>query len=597
MGAVPGLLGIALALFAASLAAQPAEPAGENESLSLRDVRWGLAPVRWRGLLATELRSFDAEGQPRQIHRVDSAQVQASSYVWQPWFAQVNGSLGIVSSSDRGTGASRSTGLTGNGAVHLFPASRHPFQASFDVSDSRSADQATSRAVRSTRFGARQSHRSVSGNEHSAAGYSRSVLESSGFGRDTLDVLNASHSRRAGLHALDGNADFSRNRRGGADERAEFARVFGRHAWSSGGLVSLDTTASYGASDLRLASAGTPEGTRNEFFQVNHFFNWRQEEDDPLYVTGGARYFRNTVEAGDSAADAASTMGHANAGYRYSPNLFLSAGASATHSTSSGGSGVLSSTQSAAASYSADPRRFGAYVYSASAGASALNQTGGNVPARQLFSANAGHNVQRTIELGGADSLVGTLSQNLAEARDSVAGGLHTLGHHASLMWRAVRGEELAGLLGVSAADSRTRGHTRSAFQLLNAQASAQAQTGRYAFLTGNLTVQGTRQASAEAPLGPFNVNIGGGLTYQHQRAFGVPGLRYLATYERNDYRTNTRLEGDLEASREHVTASLDQRLEWRIGKLVARLSFRLAEIDGKESASLFLRLARELGD
>ena len=73
--------------------------------------------------------------------------------------------------------------------------------------------------------------------------------------------------------------------------------------------------------------------------------------------------------------------------------------------------------------------------------------------------------------------------------------------------------------------------------------------------------------------------------------------LRYLAIYERSDYQLNTRLQGDLNALRDQVTWSFEQRLEYRIGKLETRLSYRLAEIDGKKNALLFLRIAREFGD
>jgi hypothetical protein len=92
-------------------------------------------------------------------------------------------------------------------------------------------------------------------------------------------------------------------------------------------------------------------------------------------------------------------------------------------------------------------------------------------------------------------------------------------------------------------------------------------------------------------------VSRNGGATYQHLRVFGVAQLRYLAIYERSDYQLNTRLQGDINALREQVAWSFEQRLEYRIGKLETRLSYRLAEIDGKKNALLFLRIAREFGD
>ena len=45
------------------------------------DVRWEHAPIRWRGLLATDMRSFSVEGQAQRRDFVESAILQATSYV------------------------------------------------------------------------------------------------------------------------------------------------------------------------------------------------------------------------------------------------------------------------------------------------------------------------------------------------------------------------------------------------------------------------------------------------------------------------------------------------------------------------------------
>ena len=572
-----------------------AEGAGAQEDA---DAPWGLAPVRWRGLVAADLRSFSADGQPRRIEQVESGQLQFSSYLWQPWFAQVQGGVGAVNSSARGGDArSDAASLTGNGMLNLFPASRFPFQASCDDSDSRASDQFTGQTFQTRRYGLRQSHRDLTGDATSTASYDRSAIVSSTQRRDTLDVLNASHARRLGAHSLDGNANLSRNERAGADERSELARLSGRHAWSEGGLVNVDTTVSYGASDQRLASGGPLSASRSELFQVNSFFNRRRDEEDPWSLTGGVRYFQSEASAGAGGAASHSLAGHLNGAYRQSRNLLLNAGASATQTSSSNGTEALLSTQSAGAAYTADARRLGEYLYNASLGASLLNQSGAQEGPRRVVSGQAAHNLQRNFDVGDARALSLTLAQSVSQAEDSVAGGLTTLSHNASLMWRVTRGDSLAGFAAASAADSRTSGSSESVFQLVNVQLSGQAQARRDSTLQANLTAQGTRQGTAQAPPAGFDVNVNGGATYQHSNAFGVPRLRYLAIYERNDYRLNTRLQGDLNAAREQVSESFEQRLEYRIGKLEARLSVRFAELDGRENALLFFRLARELGD
>ncbi|HEU5176243.1 MAG TPA: hypothetical protein VFU24_02225 [Burkholderiales bacterium] len=576
---------------AALMTAAAAPGAGAQDTNA--EEPWGLAPVRWRGFVAADLRSFSAEGQPRRLERVGSGQLQFSSYVWQPWFAQLEGGIGGVASSG-GDGATRSDTLTGNGLLNIFPVSRFPFQANFEVSDSRTSDQFTGQTFQTRRYGVRQSHRDPAGEGASTGSFDRSTFVSAAQGRDTLDVLNASHVRRLGAHTLDGNANLTRNARDGTDEHSDFTRLSGRHAWTEAGLVTVDTTVSYGASDQRLASSGLAGAARAESFQVNSFFSGRRDEDDPWSVTGGVRYFQNeTSGLGD--VTLYSLAGHVNAAYRYSRQLVLNAGASATQNSSAGEDASLA-TLSAGANYTMDTLRLGDYLYNVTVGGNLLEQLGEPSVERDVVSAQAGHNLQRTLDFVGAQALTLTLAQSVNEVQDSVAGGLFTLTNNASAMWRLTRADGLAGFVSASAADSRSRGYNDSVFQLLNVQLSGQGQVSRYSTLLANLTVQGTREGTQQAQ-GGFNVNRNGGITYQHQRAFGVPRLRYLAIYERNDYRLNSRAQGDLNAPREQLGESFEQRLEYRIGKLEARLTVRFAELDGKDNALVFFRVARELGN
>ena len=82
---------LALASCVAAHAAEPPAPAPDPPSApaesGLTDVRWELAPIRWRGLLALDLRSFNVEGQAYRREVIESASIYASSYVYQPWFA------------------------------------------------------------------------------------------------------------------------------------------------------------------------------------------------------------------------------------------------------------------------------------------------------------------------------------------------------------------------------------------------------------------------------------------------------------------------------------------------------------------------------
>ena len=568
---------------------QPVPAAAVSEP-GLSDVRWELAPIRWRGLLAMDMRSFAVEGQAQRRDLVESAILQATSYVYQPWFAQF--ALGItgVAAQARGEVPSNGDTIGTNGMLNVFPTSRFPFQANFERTDSRSSEQFTGRDFVQQRAGARQSYRSVGGESNTSAAFDRSTLSSSAFGRDTVDVYNAGYQRSAGANSFDASANRTLNTRE-AGERSQFDRLFGRHNYVDGGLLTAETLASYGATSQNLA---TEMGLKNEVTQLSSFATWRRSDDDPLFVTGGARLFRSAIASPLSETETRSGMGYGTLNYRVNPNLILNAGGSVTQASSSeaDASQVLGQ-EFAGATYTTDAHRLGEYLYTANLGANVTNQSGGEEGNHRVISTQGTQGLNRLFNVAPAQSIALNLSQTLAHSHDTLVGDLNTFSNYGGLSYRLSSAETLSGFASVSASDSRTRGFAESNLQLVNFQLSGQANLGRYSNLVANYTVQGTRPGSSE----PFAVSRNGGGTYQHVRVFGVAQLRYLAIYERSDYQLNTRLQGDINALRDQVTWSFEQRLEYRIGKLEMRLSYRLAEIDGLKNALLFLRIAREFGD
>jgi len=565
-------------------------PAAAAADPGFSDVRWELAPIRWRGLLAMDLRSFSVDGQRQRRDLVESAILQATSYVYQPWFAQF--ALGItgIAAQARGEVPSNGSTLGSNGMLTVFPTSRFPFQANFERTDSRSSEQFTGREFVQQRAGARQSYRSVGGESNTSAAFDRSTLSSSAFGRDTVDVYNAGYQRSVGGNSFDASGNRTLNTRE-AGERSQFDRVFARHNYVADATFTAETLASYGATSQDLA---TLMGLKNEVSQLSTFATWRRSDDDPLFVTGGARLFRSTIASPLSETETRSGMGYGTANYRVNSNLLLNAGGSATQISNSAADGsVVLAQEFGGATYTTDAHRLGEYLYTANLGANVTNQSGGEEGNHRVVSVQGTQGVNRLFEVAQAQSIALNLSQSLAHSKDTLAGDLNTLSNYGGLSYRLASAESLSGFASVSASDSRTRGFAQSNLQLVNFQISGQANLGRYSNLVANYTVQGTRADTSE----PFAVSRNGGATYQHLRVFGVAQLRYLAIYERSDYQLNSRLQGDINALRDQVAWSFEQRVEYRIGKLETRLSYRLAEIDGKKNALLFLRIAREFGD
>lgn len=580
-------------------------PAGTTEPGAQPPFRWTLAPLRWGGTLANEFRQFQSGDQAQRRQLVDIMQFRGATYLWQPWFAQVAGGVGLFTSKERadadpGTTAghsSRSTSATGNGTLSLFPSSRFPFQALVDVSDSRASSELTRSDYSSTRLGVRQSYQSPRGDANYNGSLDRSTLRSGSFGRDVVDVLGAGMTQTRGDHAYDLNGNYTRNLRGRGGEGATISRLTGRHSYRPEPTLGVETLASVSASEFRLRQSNDQfTDTATRFLQLNSFATWRPEEDHPLFVTGGARMFQSSVEANGQSADTRSLSAHGAANYAVSRNLSVAGSATVTQAQSRT-TDTLFTTQAGTVTYLPDVRRFGSYVYSQNVAVTVLNQTGGADASRQNLAGQVGHNLSRVYTVSDSAVVSVNAGQTLASNYDTVTAGSQTLAHNVAVTWRASPSAASTAYVGAMAVDSRTRGHNENEFQMLNGQVSGQLQIGRYQYAGANLTSQGTRAHTATQQDSPLNWNTNGNLNYQHVRAFDVAGLRYYALYSANETQYRSRLLGDVNAPRDRVSQSFEQRLLYNIGRVEVRLTVRVARIEGERNSLVFLRVARNIGN
>lgn len=577
-----------------------AEPLG-------RGIRWTLAPIRWGGELAAETRVLGGSEQPRRLQQVEIANIRFGSYIWEPWFAQISGSLGLVTGRERGGGGGESpvgafagggntTTVTGNGTLSVFPTSRFPFHAMFDVSDSRASGELTRSDFKSTRIGVRQAYRPLEGQSNFVLSYDRSVLDSPSFGRDTLDVLEASMNRNFGVQTLDVSGNHTRNTRSATGEGSNLNRLTARHTVRPGTTLSVDSFANLSSIDFHLQNNNLVTDNRSRFLQFNSFATWRPREGSPLYVTGGGRLFQATADTGGVASEVRSLNANVAAVYAWNRNTNVFGSASVTQVSIDGASDLIAD-QAFGVTYVADPRALGSFVYNWNASGNLSNQSGGEEGSRRNVVGQVGHQLTRTVPLSATSALSFDLGQNYSANADSVTAASHTLTHNAGVSWRLAPSQNATAYLSLLGADSRTTGQNENEFQLVNLQATGQVQFGRYSFGSANVTVQGTRQNSPTTPRAGFAVSSSGNLSYQHMRLFDVPRLRYQALYSVNDTQFQSRLLGDLDAPREQVSKSFEQRLEYGIGRIETRLSLRVAEIDGQRIWVLFFRIARPFGD
>ncbi|HEY5900407.1 MAG TPA: hypothetical protein VIV54_22780, partial [Burkholderiales bacterium] len=513
-----------------------------------------------------------------------------------PWFAQLRGALGLV----RGTSdSSRSSAMTGDLGVVLFPMSRFPFDAHAGVSDSRASGEFTSSDYRTLRYGLRQAYRTPEGNTNYSARYERSMLESQSsqsFGRDTLDVLEATMTQRIGLQSLELNGSLSDNSGGVGGSHSVLARASGRHAFAPSSNTTVESLASVNRTRVESNLGGQSAAFNTRFMQFTSFGSWRPDEESPwfdeqrpLLVMASARWSALTSAAGGASSDA--TTANVNLGGNYTVNrdTRVTANATVTH-TSSGATDTLFTSQSASILYAPLAKPLGSFLYSWNTSASAANVTSTGDGAQQTYSAQLAHGVSRATELEPG-ARVSLFAGQSAGASVNPGHDATSVSHNAGVNWSAGNGGGSQSYVGLSAADSRTYGAVHSAFQLVNLQASRQQASSSLSSWTGNFTLQGTRQPTE--PAAHFNWSKTGSVTYQRQRAFDVPRLRFSGIYTASQQQLGSRATGDLEAPRDFISQSAEARFDYAVGKLELRLSARAAEVSGQRNALLFLRAVR----
>ncbi|MDP4299103.1 hypothetical protein [Leptothrix discophora] len=246
----------------------------------------------------------------------------------------------------------------------------------------------------------------------------------------------------------------------------------------------------------------------------------------------------------------------------------------------------------------------------------------GNAPSSRRLTQGAQFNHGLGRDWLGEDggSLSVQLGQSLGALHDSQSRStVRALAHTLGLYWQGgLSGEGSTASYGYASAsysDSRTlagagagagtAGVSNGAggrFQLVNVQLSRRTGLSRHSSWSGNLTAQGSRSDTTQIDVFTGQVRLGGpgwlpfysgSLSYEHLRVADVPRLRYTATLTVNSQSFESRAAGDIDALRERVTESIENRLDYTVGQLELRLLARAARVDGRPVSLIGARALR----
>lgn len=608
------------------LATPPRSPEDELPDLTMSD--WRLAPIRWGGNAIGIVNQFRTQDLGTTLNTSGIVNVRAASHIYQPWFAQVMGNVGLTSSKTHRTSQAdgvnvevpdvRGNSVVYGGALNLFPQSRFPFQAFVDRSNSHaSGGGVTSSDYSSTRIGLRQSYRPPIGTENYGLSYDRSVFTSDASS-SSVDALQGNYSVALDDQSITAQARIAQAKGGFLGESSRIFNFNGSHLWRPQDGLSVSTTAHLGDNQLNYVSAGSLGLNQNRLMQIHSTFNWIPDEDMPLSVYGGGSLINLETQTGTGQSDYGNIGAFLGMTYRFSSRLLASGNAQLAQ-TRSGNERFLIASQVGSLSYSGEPLSIGNFIYNWNTGGTIANQSmsgSQNAQNSQSASLQLGHSLIRTFAFSPANMLNLTLGQGVSTGTNTQTGATNTLVHSGGISWRLGYGERMNGTFGLVASDNLTRGQYSSHFRTVSINGSGLGQITRRSSVTASANLNWSQQqldngqqqlsgtSDQQQPTGVIidanrarwmgSASIG----YNHFSPFDIRNLLYTASFIYTSSQVNQRIIGaDPNALTWEVSKAFQQRLDYRIGRLTLQVLNSFATVNGKKNASLFFQVIRSFGD
>ena len=589
-----------------------AAQADASSAVEGNGIRWAFGPLRWGGRLSLDLRALRLPEGTRINQAIVANDLDFATYVHAPWFIQLQGGLGVMVSRDavRGTESPVDGGtnvsLTGRLGFTVFPASRFPFEFRSEVGDSRTSADFLGDEYRSYRLGITQSYRPESGRDLYTLGFDRSRLVSDRWGTDTVDAFTATAVRYLDEHTFELTASLVANERSDTGDESRLHALTGRHAFQPASSLHVDTMASWHDSSFEFGTSRFDTDLK----QLTTMATWRPREgewlyfeDSPLYITGTARVVDAQAGRDDLTSDTQSVNATLGVSQDVTPHLRVSVAVAGNATRITDLQTSRGALVSAGVNYTPEAIRFGEWRYGP-----AISLTGGVshsnlVGTREAIGGQLMHGLTRSAAWDDGSSVTFNLNQSLGVLRESQTDVLaRAVAHAVGLSWQGSNNNGTQSFAALTLSEARNVDTTRGYFQLGNLQLSQRWQASRYASVSGNLTAQSSR--SDVTLIDPFTGELrsqspgwqhfySGGLNFEHHRFLGVPRLRASLIASASTQQFERRVFGDIEAPRQRVTESIEGRLDYGIGRLEARLSARVARVEGKKVAGVFLRLQR----
>jgi len=543
-------------------------------------------------------RDFDA-GESTASNWLNIATINASSYIWRPWFAIIDGGLNLsVDESDFSEQESvKNKYATGRFRFNLFPTSRYPFELYFNQSRNELDDNLLDRDITTSEYGIGQQYRSQDGRHHYRADYKNNTRENGIFDRLEGQRLFFSGNNQFSDHTIATDFQFDTIDDKLLDEQADSFTVTGRHSYDIKNNFSSESL----LSTSRVENDFSQSISNVRTTEISSFLSWHPNNRNDINLTASFRLsdllFRqedNAFTPIDESLETDNATTNINQGllYQYSDNLLFRETINANY-TESQNQTLFIATESIGLSYIPDRKitSMGDYGWSVTP---SINNQHGDTESLQSLDTQFSHSLANKFSIQGRHQIRTNLTQSLGYDFQSSRVDKKSMVHSFSISWTEpmINKQSMVRFL---ISDSRSQEEEERLFQLVNLQYSGAIRFNRYSRLVGNITLQRTNQEYGDDRSKTTVTN--GQLDFTRDRVFQVPRLFFRSKLELGRQQSESeRFLSELNESSE-TDNSLENSLNYRIGRLEVRANIDFIKVSNEYNRLFKIQLTRSFGD
>jgi len=568
-----------------------------------------LGPVETRGFIEYQHQQTSGDSLTDSRTNLGTWRADASTYVWEPWVLQLDGSLGITKTVTKADvvndGHRSSTLITGRLQAGLFQQSPFPFRAYAEQLDSRTDAEIAELGLQTSTVGFLSQFATRGGGRYSLnyrkSDNDRMIASSDSFRpafTDEIWELNVNKGIGSNFFRL--ASLVGETRRYESSETLERTTHNLRHKFRSSPRFYTDSTLFLSDETFEFDHSDN----LRKFNQFNGSATWRPSTERPLLIT--SRALLQSVEAGqlgvmsDSRSMAITTV----ASYQISERLAVLADAGVTERDMDLGEDGSSLFQRVRSRYRSTRHRFGRSNYrwgsSLEFGNRRDRQAGEDEDSVQNVRAQFDHTLMRTVRIGDYRQLQISFAQQLTADRNSEDQPSQILSNSIFGTFSRQNGR-VATYIRLSATDRRAYGDNEGTNQLVNLQASTMARSGRNRSWNGSITLQYGRssQEMLEADtMDRESVSYSADLTYRHANLLDVTALNFSSELRllSEEFLSDDPLDLTFGDELERTDTMWRNRLTYRIGLLEFDLQVTLREVSDSLSTRAFFKVRRYYG-